>query len=89
MPDTSRSILNLLPGVLSQDGDLHYRSSVRCSQTANPSKTGKLSQFSFDFTGDFNRNTGAISKAEKLQDLWGSHVHLYPSDEKHILPTDG
>lgn len=74
---------------MSQDGDLHYRSTVRSSQTKNPSITGKLSQFSFDFTGDFNRNIGDILKPEELQDLRGSHVHLSPSYEKHVLPTDG
>lgn len=45
----------------------------RGRQPENPSKTGKLPHFSFDFTGDFNRKIGAILKPEKLQDLWGSH----------------
>jgi len=73
---------------MSQDGDLQYSSTVRGSQTKNPSKTGKLTHFFSYFTGDFSRNIGAVLKPEKLQDL-SSHVYLSSSYEKHILPTDG
>lgn len=68
---------------MSQDRDLNYGSAVRGSQNKNPSKPAKLSQF-FDFTGDFNRNICTILKPEKLQHVWGSHIHLFTAHEKYL-----
>lgn len=70
-----------------QDEDLCCRIIIRGSQSTNPSKTVKLSQFSFYFTGEFNRNICAILKPDSYNTFtWGGQVHLSPQFEKHAFP---